>query len=219
MRLTSQLAPDALLAAAFGVVLEDVVERDDLVSIDAPVASFFAAHREHWLTRAFEIVTWAGSATVLVTLTLVAGVALRRATRSWRPLLFVAASLAGANALSNLVKLAVARARPGDGLVHAAGYSFPSGHCTSAAAAWLSLAIALGALTASRRRRAALVGVALVVIAIVGLSRVYLRVHWATDVLGGWALGGLWVSTVCTAVAAGERRRANARANLTPDAI
>jgi membrane-associated phospholipid phosphatase len=216
--LAAQLAAVVLLAAAFGAVLEDVVERDDLVSIDAPVATFLAAHREHWLTRALEVATWAGSAMVLVPLVLLTGIAMRRTTRSWRPLLFLAASLAGASALSNLIKLAVARARPDHRLVHAVGYSFPSGHATAATAAWLSIAIALGTLTARRRRRVALVVAASIVAAIVGLSRVYLRVHWATDVLGGWALGGLWVTAVFAVVTARDRRRGASRPSRTPAA-
>ena len=58
------------------------------------------------------------------------------------------------------------------------------------------LAVLLGATSASRIRRVALLAAAVAIAAIVGLSRVYLRVHEATDVLGGWTLGGLWVAVV-----------------------
>ncbi len=206
--LLAQLALLATLGAAFGAVLEDVLSDDELVSIDAPVATFVVEHREPWMTDAFEVLTWGGSAALLVPLVLVCGLALWRVTRSPRPLLFLAACLAGAGALSNLVKLAVARPRPDDALIDAIGYAFPSGHATNAAACWLGLALALGGLTSSWSRRVALVTVALLIAGIVGLSRAYLRVHEATDVLGGWALGGLWVVAVVVTSAVLGRRRA-----------
>lgn len=195
-----RLAPLAALAAAFAVTLAAVLADVQPVWFDADVASFVAVQRRPWLTNCFEVVTWLGSTAVLVPLGAVVGVLLRRATRSWRPLLILAASLAGASALSNLTKLAVARARPEDGLVNAIGYAFPSGHSTAAAAGWIALAFVVGATVATRRARLLILAAALLIIAIVGVSRVYLGVHWSTDVLGGWALGGLWVGVVLVAV-------------------
>jgi len=195
------------LGAAFGAVLEDVVEGDELATIDGPVARFVVEHREPWLTDAFEVLTWAGSGLLLVPLMLVTGIVLWRVRRSPRPLFFLAACVAGASALSNLVKLVVARPRPDDALIDAIGYAFPSGHATNAAACWLALALALGGLTPSWPRRVALVTAAVLIALLVGLSRVYLRVHEATDVLGGWALGGLWVVAVVVTSAVLQRRR------------
>jgi len=182
------------------VTLAAVLADVQPVWFDADVASFAAAQRRPWLTSCFEILTWLGSTAVLVPLGAVVGFLLRRATRSWRPLLILAASLAGASALSNLTKLAVARARPEDGLVDTIGYAFPSGHSTAAAAGWIAIAFVVGGVAASRRLRLAVFAAAVVVIAIVGASRIYLGVHWSTDVLGGWALGGLWVGVVLVAV-------------------
>lgn len=200
--LTAQLALLAIAGAAFGAVLDDVIRHEELISIDRPVAGFVIAHREPWLTQVFEIVTWAGSAFVLVPVLAVVGLRLRQTTHSWRPLLFLAASLAGASALSALVKLAVGRPRPDAGaLVDALGYAFPSGHATAATAGWLSVAIVLGRLTARWGHKVALVTLALLIAAIVGLSRVYLAVHEPTDVLGGWALGSGWVAAVLVTTA------------------
>jgi undecaprenyl-diphosphatase len=186
-------------------VLEDVIRREELISIDGPVATFVVAHREPWLTHVFEIVTWAGSAAVLVPVLAVVGLRLRQRTQTWRPLIFLAASLAGATAL---IKLAVGRPRPNTGaLVDALGYAFPSGHATAATACWLSVAIVLGTLTPRWERKVALVTTALLIAAIVGLSRVYRGVHQPTDVLGGWALGGLWVAAVLVSSAMLTHRR------------
>jgi len=80
-----------------------------------------------------------------------------------------------------------------------------------ATAGWLSAASALGARTTRWPRKVALVTIAVLVAALVGVSRVYLGAHEPTDVLGGWALGGLWVAAIITTtrVFAGRKRAAH----------
>lgn len=199
--LTVQLGVLVTLGVAFNSVLDDVTENDELVTLDEPVTSVVIGGRQPWLSRFFEVVTWAGSAALLVPLVLLAGLYLRRVTQSWHPLIFLTTGLLGAMSVSTLIKLIVARPRPPAflALVDAAGYSFPSGHSTAAAAGWLSLALAFAALTPRRGVTVVLVGTAVVVTGLVGLSRVYLGVHEPTDVLGGWCLGALWVVGVLVA--------------------
>ncbi|MGH3938779.1 MAG: phosphatase PAP2 family protein [Pseudonocardiaceae bacterium] len=186
-----------LLGSVFATVLDDVTENDDLAMLDAPVSGLVHYAREPWLSRFFEVVTWAGSAILLAPLMLLVGLYLRQVTSRWRSLTFLVVSLLGASVLSKLIKSAVARPRPfAVALVEADGYGFPSGHSTAAIAAWLALALALGAGTPRWGPKVALVSTALVIAGLVGLSRVYLGVHEPTDVLGGWSLGALWVVTV-----------------------
>lgn len=145
-------------------------------------------------------VTYLGTAFVLVPLLLAVGVLARSRRGSWRPLGFMALALAGASLTSTGIKLLVARPRPtADALVHALGYGFPSGHSTAAAGGWFSAALVLGWLTRSVTLRVSIGAVAVAVVTLVGVSRVYLGVHQPTDVLGGWALGTLWVVGVLTA--------------------
>jgi undecaprenyl-diphosphatase len=195
----------AAFAVFVAVLLVVVAGGDERGVIDERAASFVVEHREPWLTDVLDRLTWLGSLAVLVPLLLIAGLALWRSRGTPTPLLVLMATVAGSTLLSNVVKLAVARDRPEDALVEAAGHAFPSGHATASAACWLTLAAVLAGPDASRRRRAGLLTVALAVIAIVGFSRVYLRAHEATDVLGGWALGSLWVLVVLT-VATRHRR-------------
>jgi undecaprenyl-diphosphatase len=70
--------------------------------------------------------------------------------------------------------------------------SFPSGHSTLAAATYLTLAMLVASLEPRRRTKALAYGVAVAVLAAVGFSRVYLGVHWPSDVLAGWCLGAMW---------------------------
>ena len=106
--------------------------------------------------------------------------------------------LAGAVLLSwmssETTKLLYGRERP-DLVPHGAyvySGSFPSGHSTMAAATFLTLAILIASLEPKRRTKALVYGLALLVLVTVGLSRVYLGVHWPSDVLAGWTLGAVW---------------------------
>lgn len=108
--------------------------------------------------------------------------------------LFVLASALGGVLLSTLLKGAFSRPRPdviphGDFVTSA---SFPSGHSMMSATVYLTLAILLVRLADTRAQKCYIVGAALLLSGIVGLSRVYLGVHWPTDVLAGWLAGGAW---------------------------
>src|SRR5690606_17887560 len=77
-------------------------------------------------------------------------------------------------------------------LVEVQTWSFPSGHATSSAVVYLTLGALLTRVQPRRRIKAYVLGVALALTLLVGLSRVYLGVHWPSDVLAGWALGAGW---------------------------
>jgi undecaprenyl-diphosphatase len=197
--LTVQLVILVLLGAALSAVTEDVVTSDELVRLDDPVSRFLVDHREPWLNTVMTVVTNFGTVYVLVPVLLAVGVLAWRRRGTWKPLGFMALTLAGASLTSTIIKLIVARPRPTmDALVRAIGYGFPSGHSTAAAAGWLSAALVLGWLTSSVALRVTVGAVAIAIVTLVGVSRVYLGVHQPTDVLGGWALGALWVAMVLT---------------------
>jgi undecaprenyl-diphosphatase len=107
----------------------------------------------------------------------------------------LAASLAGAQLISAVAKFFIARPRP-DLVSHEAeiySASFPSGHTLMATVTYVTFAMLLAADFSDRRVRDYLLAVSWIVAFAVGASRVYLGVHWPSDVLAGWAVGALWM--------------------------
>ena len=122
--------------------------------------------------------------------------------RQWRVMWLVIVASIGAMALSVAAKHVVDRDRP-DVVPHLREVttpSFPSGHATLAAAVYLTLGAVLAQVVHGRWTRAYCLLLPMAVVFVVGLSRVYLGVHYPTDVLGGWALGLAW-ALVCWSIA------------------
>jgi undecaprenyl-diphosphatase len=146
-----------------------------------------------WLPSAVRDITALGSTTVLTLVVLVTAcfLTLRRRFRS--ALLVLAATSLGALAVT-LVKALVARSRPDliDRLMEEASHSFPSGHAANSAIVYLTLATLLFPVVRGWRMRGFVLGVAMLLVGLIGVSRVYLGVHWPSDVLAGWAFGSCW---------------------------
>jgi undecaprenyl-diphosphatase len=123
------------------------------------------------------------------------------------------AALAGGEALNLLLKELFARPRPFfvDPLLPVTGYSFPSGHAMVALVAYGMLAyFAILALRSWQARAAVVLGTSLLVL-LIGFSRMYLGVHYFSDVLAGFAAGGVWLSALITAMEIIRRRKAGKR--------
>jgi membrane-associated phospholipid phosphatase len=202
----------ALLLTLLGAeVLDNVLEGEGVAGLDQPVLRFAVEHRSPGWTRAFVDATILGSTVVLtVASVLVSGFALLR--RRWVDAGLVAVAALGSGVLVVAGKSVVGRRRPPGvtQLVTEQTLAFPSGHAMGTsvfAVIVVSLVLAGGP---RRSVRWLAVGVAAVVVLVVGASRVYLGVHWVTDVLGGWLVGGAW-ATVCVTTASQLRlRRAQA---------
>jgi undecaprenyl-diphosphatase len=197
----------AASAWAFLGITQDVVAREELVRLDPQVHAWILAHRVVPLDRFFVVVTWLGANAVVLPVLLVGGALVARAQRSWRPVVSIAVVYASAVLLHAVVALAVHRPRPDPSgwLSPAAGWAYPSGHTTQAVAGWGILAL-VAAVGAGARHRATLLVSATVVAGLVAASRVYLGVHWLSDVLGAITLSGTLLA-VWVALTAGSRRR------------
>lgn len=180
-----------VLAALGSGVLVDL---DAQVRVDGAVsAALYAGDgRSAALDALLETVTAPGTAwfRALVLLPVVLWLAQRR---RWRTVLWVVVAAAVVSPLTSALKELVGRARPafeGGGLEYGS-LSYPSGHSSGVATlVTVVLVLAWPRLRAGARRAAGLAGVALVVL--VGLTRVWLGVHFPSDVVGGWSLGLAW---------------------------
>jgi undecaprenyl-diphosphatase len=161
-------------------------------SLEVEAMRTLAEARTEPLITIARVVTWAGSAFLLVPLAVLCCLLLARAGLRGEALA-VALSLGGAMLISDLVKALTSRPRPSvEHLQRVTGSSFPSGHTMQASAFWLSIALALCAAgLPSRVVRAALAAAVLLAL-VVAWSRVYLGVHYPSDVVAGLLLGGGW---------------------------
>ncbi len=167
-----------------------------------------------WFEEAVRDITALGSMVVLVLVT--ATVVIYLLMIGWRrQALSVLVAVGGGQILSSLLKLGIDRPRPDlvSHLVHVQTLSFPSGHAMMAAVTYLTLGAMLAGIVPGRATRIYVLGVAILVTLLVGVSRVYLGVHWPSDVLAGWCAGFAW-ATLCWLV----ERRVLTGARPTPPA-
>lgn len=147
----------------------------------------------HWVRRAMVDFTALGGGTVLTTWVILA-LGLLAIRRLWLTAGLVLAATVLGSILSGQAKLLFARPRPDlvEHLVEAQGLSFPSGHATNSAIIYLTLALLISQVVHGRATRAYILGAAVMLTGIVGISRVFLGVHWPSDVMAGWCIGTAW---------------------------
>ncbi|MGO4525694.1 phosphatase PAP2 family protein [Microvirga sp. 2MCAF35] len=148
-----------------------------------------------WVEEAARDITGLGGYAILTMITLAAWVYLLM-TRKRGAALLVIFAIVGGMLISTGLKMGFERPRP-DLVPHATRVytaSFPSGHAMLSAITYLTLGALLARVEKSRRVSAFLMGLAIIVTLLVGISRVYLGVHWPSDVLAGWAVGAAWAS-------------------------
>jgi undecaprenyl-diphosphatase len=168
-----------------------------------------------WLTDVCKAVTTLGAAYVAWPIATLAAVALAARARWTELAVLVAAMLITIVAVHELKDM-VARPRPPGALISVEGEAFPSAHAAySVVYAWLAITLAVR-LRPGLSGGTALIIAGIAITAIVGLTRVYLRVHYLSDVTGGWAVG-VSAFTACAAVAVlVAHLRQNSRPNATP---
>lgn len=187
------LAFTAVAVALWGffAVVDAVTEQDDIARFDAvahaALYDMFGASPRLGLA-----VTWFGNNATVIAFVVLVALALVLTKRYWSAFRVVFASGVGGLVITGL-KLLFSRDRPTAQVIEATGYSFPSGHAFAATVFYGMMVYLVWRLTEKRWARALAVAAGLGVIAAVGLSRVYLNVHFLTDIVGGWLAGGAWL--------------------------
>ena len=155
---------------------------------DGEAIDFVTNIQSAWLTDVAKFVTVLGSTPVTLVVAVIAGAALVYLGH-WREMWAMVAALVICHVGVPAIKEIIDRPRPADGLVDTAGSSYPSGHATySVIYTWLALVVTVR-LRPGLTYASGLIAAGLALTIAVGLSRVYLNVHYLSDVSGGWALG------------------------------
>ena len=170
-----------------------------LVRFDRSWASrAFAFTRAHdWCESLATAITWLGSTPTVVVVTALAFLACAFRGRLLLGV-WLALTVQGSALLNFFVKTEIERTRPSSvgTLIGAHGFAFPSGHTQAATVTYVAVVLVAGwqLLRPPRRPRVVSAAIVVAVVGAVGWSRVFLGVHWPSDVLGGWLLGSAWVT-------------------------
>ena len=183
-------------AAVFAVLLVLVrVQWAPLESVDhsaaARINGLIAGHAT--LVAVVKAITWLGSSGVLWTVIGAAAIVLA-IRRRWRLAVYLLVAGTGALVLDPVLKSLVGRLRPlvAHPVAHGNGNSFPSGHSLGSIVCYGAILLVFLPAARGRWRRAFIVGI-VALVALIGISRILLGVHYVSDVLGGWALGITWL--------------------------
>lgn len=189
------------LVAMFLTILGEITEDEELTAFDRRFIAWIADQRAAWDNTVVIALTDVGGKVLLAGLLTVTALVVAYRRRSWRPVALAAVAGIGGALLVAGIKLIIARDRP-DPLQRAIvedGFSFPSGHSTSAVAVLGAVAWLISTVTV-RRAVIATGWLAAAALAVgIGLSRIYLGVHYPSDVAAGWLLGSAWL--IVTAIA------------------
>jgi undecaprenyl-diphosphatase len=203
----------------FGAITEDVVNHERLTQMDVLILHAVRARATPTGDAIMSAVSLIGSpAAAAILAAVVAMVLIRR--RRWLLLWGWLAAIGGGGIVDGTLKLAVHRARPPGALelLKRFSYSFPSGHTMGSVVGYGMLAYILVTFWAkTHRARVLIVAATLLLVLMIGLSRIYLGVHYTSDVLGGFAAGSVWLVVCITGVEIARRqpRRSGDRSSRT----
>lgn len=186
--------------AAF-LLLTSLVESGILTNFDTALLRAFRNPTDpalplgpHWLERAMTDITTLGGTVVLTLTTLFAFIVLLILHQRKSACLLLC-TIFGGFLVNRALKAIIARPRPDvvPHLVEISSLSFPSGHAMMAMIAWLTIGTLLAQQTASAVLKRYIFVFAVFLSVLIGVSRLYLGVHWPSDIVAGWTLGGTWV--------------------------
>jgi len=200
------LAWAASVGAAVFVLLAFVPLLPVVDALDRAISLQIGGLRESWLTHVMVFVTRLSSP-LLVALYAVISAAVLLRQRRRKAAALLAGSLLVSIVMQNGAKLLLARPRPPGAVGYLSQFSYPSGHATVSTAFFLSSLCLLGPHIKTRNRRLVFGCTMVLAPLVVGYSRIYLGVHWLSDVVGGWALGGCIVALVLLLLHVGPSER------------
>jgi undecaprenyl-diphosphatase len=193
----------------FAGVTEDVVQHDPLTKFDLTLTTWIRAHTTPLGDRIFLFVSAIGSPTAMGVIA-GAGALLLVVRRKWLVTTAWVAAFAGAAVLTVILKNIIQRPRPFEATTYLYGtsFSFPSGHALGSLVGYGMLAYVIASTWVETVRGRVLLGIGTAVLVLaIGISRLYLGVHYFSDVVAGYAAGILWLSVCISGLQVVQRRR------------
>jgi undecaprenyl-diphosphatase len=206
LHLTLGLAGSLIGLWTFGAVTQGVVTTGGLTRFDVALATWLRARATPAGDAGWRAVSELGSPVAIGLVTLSVGVWLGT-RRRWSELGTWLAGVAGGSALNEALKLLIQRPRPPfPAHLSVMGFSFPSGHAMVSLVSYGLLAYLIVLHTERPSGRIAAVAAATCLVAAIGFSRLYLGVHYFSDVVGGYAAGVMWLAVCISGLAIARRR-------------
>lgn len=193
----------------FAGVTEDVVHHDPLTRLDLTLATLLRAHATPLGDQIFSIISALGSPAAMAVIG-ASGALLLLFRRKWIVLAAWVAAFGGAGLLTIILKNIIQRPRPPGAAEFLFGttYSFPSGHALGSLVGYGMLSYVIGSMwVETRRARSRLIIATAVLVIAIGLSRLYLGMHYFSDIVAGYAGGVLWLSACLSGLQVAQRRR------------
>jgi undecaprenyl-diphosphatase len=197
LHVTVSLTIAALALWLFGAVLEEVLDNTAVVRLDVATLDWMAAHTSPLGLRVFTFITHLGDIPVIPAIAVAGALVLWRQRHRLVLVCWLSAFFGGV-LVNRLLKLLIHRSRPMR-VVHESTFSFPSGHAMAATIGYGMLAYVMATYWRPPRIKRRFLFLAASIIALaVGVSRIYLGVHFPTDVIGGFAAGTAWLAICVT---------------------
>ncbi len=195
LHLTVGLACSLLALLAFGAITEDVIEHDPITRFDLTLAARLRETATPAWDHVFVGVSLLGSPATWAGIGVIAAAVLA-VRRRWIPLVAWVTALAGGGAIDALLKVVIQRPRPAGAyaFLHGETFSFPSGHAMGSLVGYGMLAYLVCSSTRGRRWDPLVMAVAASLVLAIGFSRLYLGVHYFSDVVAGYAAGAVWLA-------------------------
>lgn len=167
-----------------------------IINFDRAVIASIQGVESPFLTRVMKLFTFIGSTPVIIMLTIFLLFFLYRVLHHRLELILFTTAIIGSAILNGMLKQFFQRVRPDfHRLIDVGGYSFPSGHAMNAFTVYGVLSFLLWRHLPSRWGRSILIIVSTVMILTIGISRIYLGVHYPSDIIGGYFASGIWITT------------------------
>ncbi len=183
----------SILSVLCFTVVAFLIKGQRIARFDSSVISSIQGMERPWLTSVMKLFTFIGSTPVVIVISICCLFLFFKFLHHRIELILFVALVAGTAILNQLLKIIFHRDRPSlHRLIQETGYSFPSGHSMEAFALYAVLAFLLWRHVPTKRGRTTVILISIIMILLIGMSRIYLGVHYPSDVVGAYFASGFW---------------------------